>query len=89
LSIFHNLIHMAGILQMAVFLKSCPFSKFHPFHIGISNISTAFPKKQPFAEYKPFGLDSEKRRDYKKAAICKIPAFRYKIVSHPPFPPPP
>jgi hypothetical protein len=27
-------------------------------------------------------LDSEKRRDYKKAAICKIPAFRYKIVSH-------
>jgi hypothetical protein len=80
---------MAGILQVAVFLKSRPFSKFHPFYIGISNISTGFAKKQPFAEFQPFGLDSEKRRDYKKAAICKIPAFSYKIVSHPPFPSPP
>jgi hypothetical protein len=79
---------MAGILQMTVFLKSRPFSKCHPFHIGISNISTGFAKKQPFAEFQPFGLDSEKRRDYKKAAICKIPAFRYKIVSHPSFPSP-
>jgi len=43
-SIFHNLIHMAGILQMTVFLKSRPFSKCHPFHIGISNISTGFAK---------------------------------------------
>jgi hypothetical protein len=36
---------MAGILQVAVFLKSRPFSKFHPFYIGISNISTGFAKK--------------------------------------------
>jgi hypothetical protein len=35
---------MAAILQMAVFLKSRPFSKFHPFHRGISNISTGFAK---------------------------------------------
>jgi hypothetical protein len=33
-------------------------------------------------------LDSEKDEITKKAAICKIPAFRYKIVSHPPFPSP-
>jgi hypothetical protein len=66
---------MAGILQMDVFLKSCPFSKFHPFHIGIRNFSTGFAKKQPFAGIQPFGLDSEKR----KAAICKIPVFATKL----------
>jgi hypothetical protein len=80
---------MVGILQMADFLKSRPFSKFHPFNLGISNISTGFAKKQPFEEFQPFGLDSEKGRDYKKTAIYKIPAFRYKIISNPPFPSPP
>jgi hypothetical protein len=50
---------MTGILQMAVFLKSRPFSKFHPFDKGISNISRGFAKKQPFAEFQPFGLDSK------------------------------
>jgi hypothetical protein len=61
-SILHNLIHMAGILQMAVFLKSRPFSKFHPFYIGISNIPAIslvlkkdeITKKQPFAKFQPF-----------------------------------
>jgi hypothetical protein len=52
---------MAGIFQMAVFLKSCPFSKFHPLYIGISIISTGFAKKTAVAEFQPFGLDSEKR----------------------------
>jgi hypothetical protein len=70
---------MAGILQIAVFLNSRPFSKFQPFYIGISNISTEFAKKQPFAEFQPFRLDSEKRRDHKKAAICKFQPFATKL----------
>ena len=85
-SIFHNLIRMAGILRTAVFLKSRPFSKFHPHYVGISTLSTINAKKQPFAKFQPFGWNSAKRRDCKKAAICKIPASLQKNVSRPPFP---
>jgi hypothetical protein len=64
---------------MTVFLKSRPFSKFHPFHIGISNISTGFAKKQPFAEFQPFGLDSEKDEITKKQAFAKFQPFATKL----------
>jgi hypothetical protein len=70
---------MAGILKLADFLKSCPFSKFHPFYLGISNISTGFAKKQPFEEFQPYGLDSEKGRDYKKQPFTKFQPFATKL----------
>jgi hypothetical protein len=69
---------MAGILQMGVFLKSRLFSKFH-FHIGISNISTGFAKKQPFTEFKPFGLDSEKDEIAKMQPFSKFHPFATKL----------
>jgi hypothetical protein len=75
---------MTGILQMIVFLKSRPFSNYHPFHMGISNISTGFAKKQPFAEFQPFGLDSEKGEITKKQPFAKFQPFatKFSLVHH-------
>ena len=74
-SIFHNLIHMAGILRTAVFLKSRPFSKFHPHHVGISIVSTRNAKKQPFGNIPAKWLEFCKKTRLQKSSHLQNPSL--------------
>jgi hypothetical protein len=76
---------MAGILQAAVFLKSHPFSKFHPLYIGIRNISTGFTKNSHLQNSSHLAWILKKDEITKNSPLQNI-SLSYKIVSHPPFP---
>jgi hypothetical protein len=70
---------MAGILQVAVFLKSPPFSKFHPFYIGISNISTRFAKNSRLQNSSHLAWILKKDEITKKQPFAKFQPFATKL----------
>jgi hypothetical protein len=69
---------MVGILQMADFLKSRPFSKFHPFNLGISNISTGFAKNSRLKNSSHLAWILKKDEITKKQPFTKFQPFATK-----------
>jgi hypothetical protein len=70
---------MAGILRIAVFLNSRPFSKFHSFQKGISNISTEFAKNSRLKNSSHLVWILKKDEITKKQPFAKFQPFATKL----------
>jgi hypothetical protein len=70
---------MAGILQIAVFLNSHPFSKIQPFYIGISNIYTELTKNSRLQNSSHLAWILKKDEVTKKQPFAKFQPFAIKL----------
>jgi hypothetical protein len=70
---------VAGILRIAVSLNSRPFSKIHPFYIGISNIFTEFAKNSRLQNSCHLAWILKKDEITKKQPFAKFQPFATKL----------